>query len=519
MKHRTNTSYTLAAVVLIGELGDEYKQVHRRQQDDLPAHLKGNAYYEYQGPGNSNNRYYVDLSTKTHAPVKFIQANNSYFWVGLIWKPEGWFTSIKAKLQRNRNLGWWAETDPQHPDYVSPEHFSPTLHTAVEQSPEEEVLAEGIHHIATLQGSNLFTEQEPILPQIESAVQQGIPIPLHTTPAAAVHPQLSIRTTMAGQQKEINVATGQSEQEAQRINFITNPSNSALKGNLPPIFTRDRSTTRKFINNFDLWKALNRHNDIIRKPFSRVVTLLTYMDGPLVDTWKEEQMHKLQAAMDDRSQETDEDLWDSFLERFKSAFTNQNQREEAYQKLCKLKQGENLDNFFAKFKQLTHEAGVPLDDKGTIETLKHTMKPPLTRAIIHSPNFDPNVDIPWTFKKWEEQARKSHQQWLAASQFSQQKQGLYKAFGLTPSQTQGKGNQYGRNRTSGPRTTSQGGHAMDVDASRMGQTHSKAKKKQLMDENKCFYCEIKGHQACVCRKKIVDRAKSGKTADSDNSTV
>jgi len=36
---------------------------------------------------------------------------------------------------------------------------------------------------------------------------------------------------------------------------------------------------------------------------------------------------------------------------------------------------------------------------------------------------------------------------------------------------------------------------MDIDASRMGQTHSNAKKKQLMDENKCFYCEIKGHQA------------------------
>jgi len=204
---------------------------------------------------------------------------------------------------------------------------------------------------------------------------------------------------MAGQQKEINVTTGQSGQEAQRINIIANPANGAVKGNPPPIFTGDRSTTRKFINNFNLWKVLNRQNDIMRKLFSRVVTLLTYMDGPLVDTWKEEQMHKLQSAMDDRAQETDEDLWDSFLERFKSAYTNQNQREEAYQKLCKLKQEDNLNNFFAKFKQLTHEAGVLLDDKGTIETLKHAMKPPLTRAIIHSPNFDPNMDVPWTFKK------------------------------------------------------------------------------------------------------------------------
>jgi len=243
------------------------------------------------------------------------------------------------------------------------------------------------------------------------------------------------------------------------------------------------------------------------------------MDGPLVDAWKEEQMHKLQEAVDDGAQETDEDLWDSFMERFKSAFTNQNQREEAYQKLCKLKQGENLDDFFAKFKQLANKAGVPLDDKGTIETLKHAMNLPLTRAIIQSPDFNPNIEIPWTFKKWENQARVSHQKWVAATQFSQQKQGLYRAFGLTPKSNQGKNNQYRRNRTSGPYTTSQGGHAMDVDANRMGQTHSDTKKQQLMNENKCFYYENRGHQAHVCHKKMADHTKSGKTANSDTPTV
>jgi len=118
------------------------------------------------------------------------------------------------------------------------------LHTAVEQLPDKEILAGGVHHIATLQGSNPFTEQPPILPQIEAAVHQGINIPLDTTPVAAIHPQLSIRTTMGTQQEEINIATGQSGQEAQRINVITSPANGALKGNPPPIFTGDRSTTR-----------------------------------------------------------------------------------------------------------------------------------------------------------------------------------------------------------------------------------------------------------------------------------
>jgi len=113
----------------------------------------------------------------------------------------------------------------------------------------------------------------------------------------------------------------------------------------------------------------------------------------------------------------------------------------------------------------------------------------------------------------------SYQKWLAAAQFSQQKQGLYKAFGLTPRPNQGKNNQYGKNRTSGPHTTSQGGYAMDIDANRMGQTHSDAKKQQLMKENKCFYCKIRGHQARVCHKKIADHTKNGKTADSNTPTV
>jgi len=203
----------------------------------------------------SDNRYYVDLPTKSHAPVEFVQVNDTYFWVGLCWKPEGWFTSIKAKLQNSNQLGWWNESDPQHPDYVSPEHFSPTLHTTIEQ-PEEEILVGGVHHITTLQGSHPFTEQTPILPQIKAAVYQGIDIPLDTTLAAA-HPQLSICTTISGQQEKINVATGQTRQETQRINVIANPSNGALKGNPPTIFNRDRSTTRKFMINFDLWKAIN----------------------------------------------------------------------------------------------------------------------------------------------------------------------------------------------------------------------------------------------------------------------
>ena len=82
---------------------------------------------------------------------------------------------------------------------------------------------------------------------------------------------------MTEQQENINVATGATGQEIQRINVITNPGNGTLKGNSPPIFNGDRSTTQRFLVNFDLWKATNQNNDAMKKPFSRVITMLSYM--------------------------------------------------------------------------------------------------------------------------------------------------------------------------------------------------------------------------------------------------
>jgi len=246
---------------------------------------------------------------------------------------------------------------------------------------------------------------------VTTALQQ-----LPTHPNTPDHP-----TIMEGQQEETNVTTDQSQGEVQRINVITNTSNSTLKGNPPFIFDGDRSKTTKFLLNWDLWASINQKNDTMKKPFSRIVTMLSYMDGTCVDAWKGEQLLKLKEADNNGVPETDEDLWTEYLERFKNAFVNENRRSEAYQELCKLKQGDSLDDFFAKFKQLAFEADVPLDDKGTIETLKHALTQGLTSTIINSPTYDPTAKVPWTFKEWEEQACKSHLKWKAAAKFTQRR--------------------------------------------------------------------------------------------------
>ena len=166
------------------------------------------------------------------------------------------------------------------------------------------------------------------------------------------------------------------------------------------MFDGDRAKTCKFLLQWALWEAVNQNNDTMKVPFTKIVTMLGYMDGTCVDAWKEEQLQHLNNKLNDGTLPTDETLWTEFLKRFNNAFTNQNRQAEAYQELCKLKQGGSLDDFFAKFKQLAHEADVPLDNKGTIETLKHAMNQGLTSTIINSPTYNPTAKDPWTFKQW-----------------------------------------------------------------------------------------------------------------------
>ena len=227
---------------------------------------------------------------------------------------------------------------------------------------------------------------------------------------------------MAEQQEEINVTTGPAQQKAQRINVITNSSNGTLKGNPPPMFNGDGDTTQKFVTAFNVWRVINHTNNTMKKPFSRVVTMLSYMDGKKVSTWKEEQLLKPQEEMDNGALETDEALWDNFIENFKLANWH------SPTKTGKLKPTKSYANsnkekaFMSSLltsNTFANKAGVPLDNKGTIETLKHTITKELTRAVIHSPDHDPTTNIPWGFKQWKKQARKSYYKWKAASEYNQ----------------------------------------------------------------------------------------------------
>jgi len=528
-------------IQLIGELDDTHKHIQRRQADNLPNHVKGQAYFEshprLRGRANPDTGYYISAGTDKLA-VEFVTANGEDNWTQLGKETDGtWYTTKEALVPKeNRLLGWWNTDDSQHPDFFihHPEHTP---------APPEETLAGGLHHIATLQGANPFTPQTPILPQIETAATQGIAIPINIAPIASTLPVAStsapvivassgpntltyIPPTMSGQTGGSGPGAGGTASIAattggtgQTVTVAAVSSNGRLKGTPPPYFSGDRDTSHNFLVNFGIFKFTNRNNDAMSNPATRVTTALTYMGGVLVDPWKEQQMTELQACIAGGTADTEEVHWTTFEQVFKDTFYNTNIKVEAYQKLENLKMKDNLDVFISEFKRYVTASGIDINSHGIIHLFKKELAASLTTAIINSQGYDPRN--PWaTFQPWEDAARTCNLRWKHTQEFKTNlRQRYYAALNQKPCgpQPRGGGGQH--------LTTSQGGHHMDIDTTiatnitGRGPELSEAKKAELQANNSCFYCFKRGHCARDCRKKQADHAQSSRsTANTSNQT-
>ena len=166
---------------------------------------------------------------------------------------------------------------------------------------------------------------------------------------------------------------------------------------------------------FTIFQVANRSNKTLTNPVTRVATALTYMDGPLVDPWKEDQLRKLEARITVGTADTDKAHWTAFKQDFEDAFGNTNERQNSWSKLTQLKQGDDLELFITTFQRLAGKAQANLDDLGTTEIFKYGLKEGLAHKIMEMPTFNPC--IPWTFQQWEDIARDCHMKWLNQREF------------------------------------------------------------------------------------------------------
>ena len=71
------------------------------------------------------------------------------------------------------------------------------------------------------------------------------------------------------------------------------PSTGGMRRVPPTLFDGTRSNADDFWGQFRQFKMVNRAHNAMRVPYDRMLTALTYMRGPLINDWVDQQEKKL----------------------------------------------------------------------------------------------------------------------------------------------------------------------------------------------------------------------------------
>jgi hypothetical protein len=139
------------------------------------------------------------------------------------------------------------------------------------------------------------------------------PTPSIDTLVASINPIVSLQGTLPLNPPNMSVN-----------NTTTNAPSGGFKGIAPNIFTGDHSRSDAFWNEFCHYRMLNRQNNAMSIPFYRILTVLSYIKGPIVEDWVNAVDKDLERRTDTtvpgHVAETDEVLWDGFEAAYKSAW-------------------------------------------------------------------------------------------------------------------------------------------------------------------------------------------------------
>ena len=276
------------------------------------------------------------------------------------------------------------------------------------------------------------------------------------------------------------------------------PSNGGMCGIPPTIFDGTRSRADDFWGQFRRFKMVNRAHEAMKIPYDRVLTVLTYIRGPLINDWVDQQEKKLANQIDTAKtnwvREDNETLWAEFETAFLAAWTDTLKKQNAYNQLMRLTMnGWDVDTYIATFDRLALAAGWDLDSEGTIAKFREGLS-----KGIHSKALDCDR-IPCTIDEWKAAAR---------TEVAHAKE-KYNA-GLTGNQRRNppKSGTYTNTNTSSRIQMSSNGSGvvpMEVDSA-VGQTNFKKltpeERAQLTKEGRCFHCRLQGHMACDCPKNV-----------------
>ena len=484
----------MASLTVTWQPADGFTPITRRTTDDLPPHVKGTAYWVNHETHPSG--YYYEEPNQDPVPVKFI---NDAWYILHFSRSERIFGTRESyhvdPNDQNVGLGHWLVNDPANPE---------NQHTPIVQISTTNLTEYRAPSPALSESEPKTQLPETWGPTTDEPISEivTIPGPLDNILAATLDPVVSLQGSLP---------LDPPQQETMSVNVTTTmptpnpPSNGGMRGVPPTIFDGMRSHTEDFWGQFCRFKMVNRTHEAMKIPFDRVLTALTYMRGPLINDWVDQQEKNL-AKRIDMSQtnwvrEDNEILWNKFESAFLAAWTDTSKKQNAYDQLMRLTMnGWDVDTYIATFDCLTLAARWDSNSEGTIAKFRKGLS-----KGVHSKALDCDR-IPRTINEWKAAAQtevaRAKEKYNAGLTGNQRRNPLKLGMYLTTQTT--------------PRTQSNSNNSgvvpMEVD-NVTGQTNFKKltpeERAQLAKEGRCFRCRLQGHMARDCPKNTNQNTSSG----------
>jgi len=173
------------------------------------------------------------------------------------------------------------------------------------------------------------------------------------------------------------------------------------------IYDGDRKKTTLFINEWELYWAVNNDNALMINPYRQAMFFLTYVKGTRVNEWVMAVNRWLTRQIQGGINTADERLWNEVAASFTRRFADSLAKENAQSILragVKMK-GEDINAYIMEIEELIRLAEYQFDVPQTIETFTDGLPTGLYQKILE-------LDRPITYKQWKQAAINRQQDYI-----------------------------------------------------------------------------------------------------------